>query len=89
MTYHLSWLATGIVVVVSIGLGVVTSLVFTKDVPRVIWALLVALVFIGAGIASILFDYSWMASSMQRLVAQALAIGAFLTGITYAMRDKA
>jgi hypothetical protein len=89
MEYQLSWIATGLVVVLSLVIGIASAFVFRDGAPRALWALLVALVFVVAGCASVLFEYSWMSTANGRFIAQALAIGAMLTGLTFAMRDKA
>lgn len=89
MEYRLTWLATGIVLLVSLLIGIGSSLVFRAAIPRTIWAIVISLLFMGAGIAAVLLEYSWKGTAQGRFLAQLLAIGAMLTGITYAVRDKA
>jgi hypothetical protein len=86
MMWELSWLGTLIVFGVALVLGIGSSLVFRHGPIRTIWALVVTLVFIVSGMAAVIFGYSWMFTDETRLLAQAVAVGAALTGIIYAMR---
>jgi len=86
MEYLLSWTATLIVLVVALVIGIVSALVVREGTARTLWALLVALVFIGAGTTAVVLGYSWMFTDMAREQAQMVALGAALTGIIYAIR---
>ncbi len=86
MIYELSWLGTLIVVAVALVIGIGSALLFPDGPIRTIWALMVSLVFIVSGIASVIFGYSWMFSDDARVIAQAVAIGAALTGTFFSMR---
>lgn len=86
MAYELSWLATLIVVIVSVVLGSAAALALPRGPLRFVWALLVALVFIVAGSAAIILGYSWMFADRSREIAQIVAIGAGLTGLVYTAR---
>ncbi len=87
MNYHLSWLMTGAVAAAAIVLGVVSAFLI-RGVARTLWAVLISLGFVVVGITSVLFDASWMASDLQRLVVQAVAVFLLLTGITFALRAR-
>ena len=86
MEYHLTWLATIIVLLIAIVVGAVTAMAFRNFAGRNLWALLVALVFVGAACTSVIFDYSWLYTDAERIVPEALALGALVTGLTYAAR---
>jgi uncharacterized membrane protein YjjP (DUF1212 family) len=89
MVYHLTWLMTLIVCVVALIIGIVSSFLFRHGAIRTIWAVLVSLIFVVAACASVVLDYSWMATGDQRLIAQAVALCVGLSGLVYAVRDKA
>ncbi len=89
MEYHLTWIMTLIVFAAALLIGIVSSLIFRQGPIRTIWAVLVSLIFVVTGCASVVLEYSWMATSNQRLVAQAAAIFIGLSGLIYAVRDKA
>lgn len=86
MVYELSWLTTLIVFVIALAIGIISAIVIRDGVVRTLWALLVALVFIFAGVASVISGYSWMYSQATQMMVQAIAVGAALTGIIYTMR---
>ncbi len=88
MTYHLSWLGTLIVCAVAIGIGIVSSRLLKGRMLMTLWAVVVSVVFVAASGASVIAEYSWMATDRWRLVAQAVAICAALAGTTYALRAE-
>jgi uncharacterized membrane protein len=88
MDYRLSYLSTLIVVVLAVAIGVVSSLIVRDGIIRYLWAALVAVVFVAAGCCAVIFEYSWMFTNATRAMAQAVTIGAALTGIIYATRAQ-
>ena len=86
MEYLLSWTATLIVFGVALIIGIASALVVREGAARTLWAVLVALVFVGAGATAVVLGYSWMFTDTAREQAQIVALGAALTGIVYAIR---
>lgn len=86
MEYQLSWLASLIVLVVALVIGSAAAILVRGNVARPLFAIVVSLVFVVAAMTAVVFGYSWMFTNMSRMGAQALALGALLTGVVYAMR---
>lgn len=86
MQYELSWRVTFVVFVVAIALGIGSSALIRDGAVRTIWATIISVIFIASAGASVLFSYSWVFTETSRMVAQSLALGSLLTGITYTMR---
>jgi hypothetical protein len=87
MMYHPSTLMTLIIVVAALLAGGATAALF-RGVARNLWAGLVSLGFVLTGGASVLLEMSWVASEMQRLVVQSVALFLLLTGFTFASRAR-
>jgi hypothetical protein len=89
MDYRLTTLATVIVFAVAIVIGVVSAMLFKDGVRRTVWACFVTAVFVIAGFAAVLFEFSWMFSQPDRVIAQAVAVGAALVAVTFTIRASA
>jgi ABC-type sugar transport system permease subunit len=86
MDFRLTALATVIVMAVAIVIGVVSAMLLRDGLRRTIWAWTVTIVFVVAACSAVIFEFSWMFSQPDRMVAQALALGAAMVAITYSIR---
>jgi hypothetical protein len=86
MDYRLTTLATLIVLFVAIVIGVVSAMFLREGIRRTIWAWFVTAVFVIAACAAVIFEFSWMFSAPDRMLAQAIAIGAAMVAITFTIR---
>ncbi len=89
MDYRLTTLATVIVFAIAIVIGVVSAMVFREGMRRTVWAWFVTGVFLVAGFCAVLFEFSWMFSQPERVIAQAVAIGTAMVAITFSIRASA
>lgn len=89
MDYRLSTLATVIVSAIAIAIGVISAMLFRDGLRRTVWAWFVTVVFVIAGCAAVLFEFSWMFSQPDRVIAQATAIGAAMVAVTFFIRASA
>ncbi len=89
MDYQLSLLATLIVVVAALVIGIASSMFMLQGRRRDVWAIFVAVVFVLSAMSAVIFEYSWMFTQTDRILAQAVALGAALTGIVFAARANA
>jgi len=88
MDYHLSWLATLLVAAVGIALGYISGLMVRKRRAAIVYAWVMAGIFIAAAMTAVICDYSWMFTNAERAAAQSVAIVAALTGIVYTMQAR-
>lgn len=89
MDYRLTTLATVIVFAIAVVIGVISAMLFRDGVRRTAWAWFVTVVFVIAGLAAVLFEFSWMFSQPDRVMAQAVAVGAAMVAITFSIRASA
>ncbi len=89
MDYRLTTLATVIVFAIALVIGVVSAMLFRDGVRRTVWACVVTGVFVIAGCAAVLFEFSWMFSQPDRVIAQAVAVGAAMVAVTFTIRASA
>lgn len=86
MDFRLTTLATVIVLIVAIVIGVISAMLLRDGLRRTIWAWTVTIVFVLSACAAVIFEFSWMFSRPDRVVAQALALGAAMVAITFTIR---
>lgn len=86
MDFRLTTLATVIVLVVAIIIGIVSAMFLRDGVRRTVWAWTVTIVFVLSACAAVIFEFSWMFSQPDRVAAQALALGAAMVAITFTIR---
>lgn len=89
MDYRLTTLETVIVLAIAVVIGAISAMIFRDGTRRTVWAWFVTAVFVIAGFAAVLFEFSWMFTQPDRLVAQAVALGAAMVAITFTTRASA
>jgi hypothetical protein len=84
-----SWLSIIEMVALGIFCGVASGILIAEGRLVRIWAALVSLVFCVALCCAVVFDYSWMFTTADRVLADQIALAAGITGLVYAFRSRA